>query len=421
MKQYSEALKFILKNGKLRKDRTGVGTLGVFGYQMRFDLSKGFPAITTKKLAWKSVLSEAIWFLEGSGDEKRLKEILYGDRCSEKTTIWTANANAPYWKPKAKFEGDLGRVYGVNWRSWESTQYFDVEQCLEPEYLNSDLLNSTKEHVGGVGIWGNINYLDNYWVEMIKGEWVNMIHQFYGKPNPKKIHFTKEWLVFENFVKDFKSIPNWELKLEYPSSYILNCEVNATNRHSLSNSVFISFEELEMNKHTEYKNELGKMVVIKRRKHDQLKKLVASIKHDPYSRRLLLSSYNVGELEQMALPPCHTLAQFFVENGKLSCHLYQRSADMFLGVPFNIASYSLITHILADLCNLEVGHFIHTLGDAHIYSDHIEQVKTQLERKPFKLPKLKINRKLDIDNIEMKDFELLNYKHHASIAAKMAV
>lgn len=420
MKQYSDALKFILKNGKLRNDRTGVGTLGVFGYQMRFDLKKGFPAVTTKKLAWKSVLSEAIWFLEGSGDEKRLKEILYGDKNSPKSTIWTANANAAYWKPKAKFEGDLGRVYGVNWRSWESTQYFDKEQFLEPEYLDDQVLIDNNEGVFGVGVFGNVKS-DEYWVEMMKTEWMNMIHQLYNKYNPKKIHFCKEWLVFENFIKDFKSIPNWELKLEYPNSYVLDCAINATNRHSLSNSAFISLEELELNKHTSYKTEEGKMLIIKRRRFDQLKKLVASIKHDPYSRRLLLSSYNVGELEQMALPPCHTLAQFFVQDGKLSCHLYQRSADMFLGVPFNIASYSLITHILAQLCDLEVGEFVHTLGDAHIYSDHIEQVNLQLTRKPFKLPKLKIKRKLNIDDIKMEDFELINYKHHESIAAKMAV
>jgi thymidylate synthase len=282
MKQYQEALQYILDNGKVREDRTGHGTMSVFGMQMRFDLSKGFPAVTTKKLAWKAMVSELIWFIEGSSDERRLCEILHKSRDSKYKTIWTENAQAPYWKPKARFEGDLGRVYGVNWRSW-----------LTPD---------------GTTI-------------------------------------------------------------------------------------------------------------------DQLANLIGRIKKDPYSRRHILTAWNVAEVDEaMSLPPCHTFAQFYVQDNKLSCQMYQRSADFFLGVPFNIASYALFTHMLAQVCELEVGEFVHTFGDAHIYLNHIDAVKEQLQRQPHSLPTLKINKDVkDIDSFTMEDFSLENYTHDAPIKAPMAV
>lgn len=281
MKQYNEALKFILENGQESEDRTGEGTLSYFGYQMRFNLQQGFPAVTTKKLAWKAMLSELLWFLEGSGDERRLAEILHGSREPHLKTIWTDNANAPYWKPKAKYEGDLGRVYGVQWRSWTGSD--------------------------------------------------------------------------------------------------------------------------------------GKV-------YDQIERLIHDLKTNPYSRRHILTAWNVAELDKMALPPCHTFAQFYVRNGKLSCQMYQRSADFFLGVPFNIASYALFTHMLAQVCDLEVGDYVHTFGDAHIYLNHIEAVKEQLSRDPYPLPTLKINKEIkDINAFSMGDFELLNYQHHPAIKAHMAV
>jgi thymidylate synthase len=281
MKQYKEALQYVLDSGKERLDRTGCGTIGVFGYQMRFDLSKGFPAVTTKKLAFDAMKSELLWFIEGSGDERRLAEILYGVRDVSKKTIWTDNANSLYWLPKAKFEGDLGKIYGVNWRSWETADHRII---------------------------------------------------------------------------------------------------------------------------------------------DQLKNLIEGIKKDPYGRRHILSAWNVGEIENMALPPCHVMSQFYVSEGKLSCQMYQRSADLFLGVPFNIASYSLFTHMLAQVCDLDVGEFIHTFGDLHIYLNHIGQVKEQLSREVFALPTIKINPLVkEITDFKMSDLELINYKHHPPIKAKMAV
>lgn len=290
MKQYTDALKQILDTGNKRPDRTGTGTLSLFGLQMKFDLTEGFPAITTKKLAWKAVVSELLWFIEGSGDENRLKEILHGDRYSEKTTIWTDNANADYWVNKRlkRTPGDLGRIYGVQWRKWR-------------------------------------------------------------KPLIK------------------------------------------ANKVILQN-------------------------------HDQLLELIEGIKEDPYSRRHILTAWNPGEIDLMALPPCHMMCQFYVNNGKLSCQMYQRSADMFLGVPFNIASYALFTHMIAQVCHLEVDELILTIGDAHIYENHIEQVKELISRKPFKLPELKLNTNIDvITDFQMVDIALINYQCHEAIKAPMAV
>ena len=277
MKTYLDALKFVLENGQERKDRTGTGTIGVFGMQQRYDLSKGFPAVTTKKLAFKACLSELLWFLEGTGDERRLAEILHGTRDTDKRTIWTDNATSDYWKPKAKYDGDLGRVYGVQWRDF-----------------------------GGV---------------------------------------------------------------------------------------------------------------------DQVVELINGIKKDPYGRRHILTAWNPGQLDQMALPPCHCFAQFYVTaDGRLSCQMYQRSCDMFLGVPFNIASYSLLTHMISQVCGLKAGEFVHVLGDAHIYLNHVEQVKEQLGREPLPLPTLWINPDVtDITKFTMEDFRLDGYNHHPPIKAPMAV
>jgi len=287
---YLNALKHILDNGEDRPDRTGTGTRSVFGYQMRFDLSQGFPAVTTKKLAWKSVVSELLWFIEGSGDEQRLKEILHGDRNSNKKTIWTDNALADYWVQRRlkRSIGDLGRVYGVQWRRWR-------------------------------------------------------------KP------------------------------------------LIRVNKVVLAN-------------------------------HDQLLELIDGLKQDPYSRRHIITAWNPGELELMALPPCHMMAQFYVSNGKLSCQMYQRSADMFLGVPFNIASYALFTHMIAQVCNYEVGDLVLTFGDAHIYHNHVDQVKEQLKRKPLPLAKLNLNPEVTvITDFDMTDISLENYQSHESIKAEMAV
>ncbi len=276
MKQYLEALKYCYEKGTDVESRAGKVRKS-FGFQMHFELSKGFPAITTKKLAWKSVVSELLWFIEGSNDERRLAEILYDDKrenLKDKKTIWTQNAQADYWKPKAKFDGDVGKIYGVQWRNFN-------------------------------------------------GE-------------------------------------------------------------------------------------------------DQLQNLISGMKKDPNGRRHIISSWNPPDLKNMSLPACHVFSQFFISENKLSCQLYQRSCDMFLGVPFNIASYSLLTHMLASECNLEVGTFIHSLGDFHIYQEHFEQVSIQLNRVPKKLPILDFKKK-DFFKYNVNDFKLISYEHHPKIEASMNV
>jgi len=279
MKQYLDLLQNILDNGETRDDRTGVGTRSVFGSHLRFDLSRGFPAITTKKLAWKAMVGELLWFLEGSSDERRLAEITHSEKGA--VTIWTPNAFAPYWRDRAKFEGDVGRIYGVQWRRW-------IKQDTEV---------------------------------------------------------------------------------------------------------------------------------------DQIATLINGIKTDPYSRRHIISAWNVAELDQMSLPPCHIMSQFYVSgDNRLSCHMYQRSVDVFLGLPFNIASYALLTYMIAQVCKLEVGELIISTGDTHIYNNHIEQVTEQLAREPFPVPSLWLNPLVkDIDSFTMDDIKLVNYQSHSPLKAHMAV
>ena len=297
MNQYLDALRQVLDTGTQKSDRTGVGTVSRFGMQQRYNLAESFPAVTTKKLAWKACVGELLWMIEGSGDERRLAEITHGTKDGT-VTIWTPNALAPYWKDKAEFEGDLGRVYGVQWRHWR--RY------------------TTKESHWRIG-------------------------------------------TTEQVVADITEV-------------------------------------------------------------DQLAQLIEGIKRDPHGRRHIISAWNPGELDQMALPPCHAFAQFYVADGKLSCQMYQRSCDMFLGVPFNIASYSLLTHLIAQVCQLQVGEFVHVLGDAHIYLNHIGQVKEQLKREPLPAPQLWINPDIqNIDDFTMADIRLDGYTSHPPIKAEMAV
>lgn len=262
--QYETLMRHVWQHGSAKSDRTGTGTRSVFGYQMRFDLSAGFPLVTTKKVHLKSIIYELLWFLQGSGNNNWLRE--------RGVTIWDE------W---AKENGDLGPVYGVQWRSWPA----------------------------------------------------------------------------------------------------------ADGRHI-----------------------------------DQISEVIHTLKNNPDSRRIIVSSWNVGELEKMALAPCHAFFQFYVADGKLSCQLYQRSADIFLGVPFNIASYALLTHMVAQQCNLAVGDFIWTGGDCHIYDNHQAQVQEQLARTPYPYPKLRIKRQpADIFSYEFDDFEVLDYQHHPAIKAPVAV
>ena len=264
MRQYHDLIKHILDNGTKKEDRTGTGTLSVFGYQMRYNLNEGFPCVTTKKLHLRSIIHELLWFLKGDTNIEYLKE--------NKVSIWDEWADE---------NGNLGPVYGSQWRSWPA--------------------------------------------------------------------------------RDGQQI-------------------------------------------------------------DQIEQIIKQIKETPDSRRIIVSAWNVGEIKNMALPPCHAFFQFYVADNKLSCQLYQRSADTFLGVPFNIASYALLTMMVAQVCDLELGDFVHTLGDAHLYLNHIEQAKLQISRTPKKLPIMKINPEVkDLLAFKYEDFELFNYDPHPHIKGAVAI
>lgn len=265
MKEYLDLMRAVLEQGESKGDRTGTGTISVFGYQMRFDLSKGFPLVTTKKLHLRSIIHELLWFINGDTNIKYLQD-----------------NGVRIWNDWADENGDLGPVYGKQWRRWETSN--------------------------------------------------------------------------------------------------------------------------------------GQVI-------DQLSQAVDMIKNNPNSRRIIVSAWNVGELDQMALMPCHAFFQFHVANGKLSCQLYQRSADVFLGVPFNIASYALLTHMMAQVCDLKPGTFVHTIGDAHLYSNHLEQAALQLSREPIEqLPILKLNPNItEIDDFRFEDIEVVGYEHHPAISAPIAI
>lgn len=276
MEQYLDLCRHVLQNGKEKTDRTGTGTISTFGYQTRYDLSEGFPMVTTKKLHLRSIIHELIWFLRGDTNTKYLTD--------NGVSIWNAWSNE---------KGNLGPVYGQQWRSWRVNE---------------------------------------------------------------------EW----------------------------------------------------------FSEELG--LHLRTRTIDQIADVIDQIKTNPDSRRLIVNAWNVGDLDKMALPPCHLLFQFYVEEDKLSCQLYQRSADIFLGVPFNIASYALLTMMIAQVTGLKPGEFVHTLGDAHIYSNHVDQVKLQLTRDPKPLPTMKINPDVkNIDDFKFEDFELVGYESHPHIKGVVAV
>ena len=528
MKEYNDALKFILENGVKSEDRTGEGTLSYFGYQMRFDLSKGFPAVTTKKLAWKAMVSELLWFLEGSSDEKRLREILHGDKNSTKGTIWTANAENQ-GKKLGYLNNELGPVYGYHWRFMYNDECFPVKKRIsenvEFSLPQEDLLveEGNNKHLGkiytnkfsqkykviGVGelvsngikskkhtfniqylktksvyynvvnIGENNNHRDGfeatlYGVGMLgyyehkkeskinkrlRKTWENMISRCYNPKDKRfesnsqnKVFVCDRWLVLSNFIEDSQKLDGWLWYNRYEDCVLDKDYYGNNNIYCPSTSVFIPrihnnqykvntkpvmvehpdfptsyfpsyrayLQKKPVGKVSEYNNE--NYVIRHQFPVDQIANLIHEIKTNPNSRRLILSSLDVGSVDKASLPPCHTFSQFYVRNGKLSCQMYQRSADFFLGVPFNIASYSLFTHMLAQVCGLEVGEFVHTFGDAHIYLNHLDAVNEQLQRTPYDLPQLKINKEIkDIEKFTMSDFELINYKHHDAIKAPMAV
>jgi thymidylate synthase len=452
MEPYLQLLRHVLEHGVPKSDRTGVGTRSVFGYQMRFDLSAGFPLVTTKKLHVKSIIHELLWFLRGDTNNTYLEE-----------------AGVSIWREWAAPDGALGPIYGKQWRRWEAVE-FVVPRVFEPPKV---VLNP--ELVAGVG-YATQRRSENPWTAHLYSVWSEMLHRCY---NPSHEHYAdyggrgvfvdSRWHSFDNFLSDALKLPNGLLKYEYPDDYELDKDYYASNKYGPDTCIWLTRKEQNINTRRAQairaRRADGEEVVFmdvagfcrdhnldessvyeclrgEKRQHkgwnfeavasegllprvrliDQIKEVVAGIKHNPDSRRLVVSAWNVADLPKMALAPCHTLFQFYVAEGKLSCSLYQRSADVFLGVPFNIASYALLTMMIAQVTGLEPGEFVHTIGDAHLYNNHLEQARLQLSRAPRPLPRMILNpQRKRLEDFVYEDFTLVGYDPHPPIKAPVAV
>jgi thymidylate synthase len=554
MEQYHNLLRDILENGEVRDDRTGIGTTSVFGRQLRFDLTHGFPAVTTKKLAWRAVTGELLWFLEGSGDERRLAELTHGTRQGV-VTIWSPNAMAPYWTPRAKFDGDLQKVYGYQWRKWnkyhdwensvtlvkqvdktgndspykldiplETCVYdnaddfvgktFKTKQCGEIKVLQKlparngntyykvqflegihyitecsrpSIKSGTVKNpyamlaVNGEGCYGIVTKRSKY-LTSAYNIWYNMMERCHGS-DPSKTEYYKnrgvfvdsDWRCFSNFYRDIHGLIGFDFWSESPNMYDLDKDYYGNNFYGRESTLFLP---ARYNKLLAHSTNTGKLIIATNKKTrevfkftspvffnkhtktnglvdraflnqngetriwkfiredpppgfkwrqefvvDQVTNLIKGIKEKPHDRRHIITAWNPGEIEDMALPPCHVMSQFYVsKDKKLSCHMYQRSVDVFLGLPFNIASYALLTHMVAQVCDLGVKELIISTGDTHIYHDHVDQVKEQLTREEYPLPTIWLKPDIkDIGKFTMDDIKLENYQSHGAIKANMAV
>ena len=465
MKQYLDLLKDIKENGDDRMDRTGVGTRSIFGRQLRFDLRKGFPLLTTKKVHMKSVIYELLWFIKGDTNIKYLQD------------------------------------HGVTiWNEWRRPYFYDRRMVLV-EKKNKDYVPYDGEppiRYSASGMSEEDQKLAHAWSRMMN-RCYNKKDDKYRSYGAKGTSVCKRWHNVKNYIEDVKKLPHWyykkndwnsfELDKDYykanqygpdtcvwlhktenvPKEWIMTINpdgeigyfdsINATARSlGLASSSVCRFaksggrvinakqsnkkvlgwrftkisedsSEMLLRRSLIEDGDLGEIYGAQWRRwegkdgvlYDQLAEVINTIKTNPTSRRMLVNAWNVGELKNMALPPCHMMYQFHVSNGRLSCQLYQRSCDVFLGLPFNIASYALLTHMVADVCGLEVGEFIWTGGDIHLYHNHFEQADLQLSREPLELPTLKLNHRNTIDEFVYEDIEIEGYKSHARIPAPIAV
>lgn len=561
MKEYNDALQYVLDNGILTTNRTGIDTISLFGMNMRFNLQDGFPAVTTKKLAWRAVVGELLWFLEGSTDERRLAEITFEkprEQLTDKQTIWSANADQQgrdlgYTNnDKVKL---LGPVYGHGWRrstSLNTSSLIEMKQVIHKEAYHNPIIedslhaeddeyigkyitnkqgteykvlkkintprNSTyqiqciktghKECVSRPNIrsctFGQRVLFDRFYSTARKSKdipyytkaynmWYNMIDRCYNIKNKNYPNYggrgvivDVSWYNFETFLYDIESLPffyewangvnesinDWCLDKDYYNTNLYskstciflpsklnkaysNTQIDFSKKHVVEFPNGVKYEFIFMNDviakfpHMRFNKESIRLCLTssqethrgckfysivandnhcfrKKVVFDQISDLISTIKNNPDSRRLILTAWNPNQLNEMALPPCHVLSQYRVINRKLSCLLYQRSADLFLGSPFNIASYALLTHMLAKICSLEVGELVYNIGDAHIYTNHLDAVDHQLKRTPHKRPKLimpEISSLAisDIQKLKVSDFILEGYSSHPTIKAEMAV
>lgn len=525
--EYLNLLRRIIAEGVDSPDRTGVGTKSVFGASLRFDLSKGFPLITTKRTFFKGIVHELLWFIKGSTSIKYLQD-----------------NNIHIWDDWADEDGELGPVYGRQWRHWEHIEWVEPKIFEKPEYqryetpFNKEVVIKEETHIDSFrnkyvgyrneGKTGEFvvteelplsekgsrrfvvkflntgyekavnlatirrNSMSDPWAPTSYGvacigdgsrdspfydTWHGMIkrcydktHMNYGNYGGRGVFVEDRWLVFSNFEKDVKNIPNAHLKMAFPKDYTLDKDFYCSNIYSRETCRWLTHEEQSTNTekgdsvihvtdpegnefvsmgmkklcrlfgfkspcvlnclngkqetHHGYKfkriKRIGKIprLVV----YDQLKDAVAKIKSIPHSRRILINSWNVGDIIHMKLPPCHLYFQFQVSNGKLNCLFLMRSTDAFLGLPFNIASYALLTHMVAQVCGLEPGELVYNGVDVHLYQNHINQARKQISREPFSFPNIQLNPEIkEIDDFKYEDIKLNDYKSHKSIKAPIAV
>ena len=524
--EYLKLLQKILDHGCTKKDRTGVGTKSIFGANLTFDLSRGFPLLTTKKVFFKGVVHELLWFLKGS------------------TNIKYLNDNGVHiWDEWAGEDGNLGPIYGKQWRAWQDIKFIEpkikdkpspnqfvtqfnknivcdyafdqhglVGKTFVGNYGEFTVIKEYKEidrgakrsffdvqfsksgyiakrcrqnfnktfvrdpyypSVVGIGCMGEPSKED---VKLLYQTWVGILkrcydpkHIGYGRYGDRGIFVDNEWLNFANFARDVKSLPGWSLKKVYPKEYTLDKDIKCSNYYSKDTCLWISIQEQSINiegneaikvtrpegtefitmgfkklcadheltsssvssclrgdtlTHKGWKFERIDIdgLIPRTRIYDQIKSVIAEIIVNPNSRRLYISAWNVDDLNDMKLPPCHVSFEFCVNNGNLDCLFIMRSCDVFLGLPFNIASYSLLTYMIAQVTNLKPGKLIFMGGDVHLYLNHLEQTKELLARAPFEFPKIELNQNIkNIDDFTINDFILKNYVCHPSIKAPIAV
>jgi len=538
MKQYQAMLQYVLDNGELvTNGRTKEGYYSVFGYQNRYNLREGFPALTTKKLFFRGVAVEMCWFLRGDTNIKYLQD--------NNVHIWDE------WKDQ---NGNIGPMYGKQLRNWEHIELVqrktkqtplnqkfvtsfpkeivvDTENSTEYELLGKTIVASTgtftvvkgyrvsrNDGTNATKVVYDVKFHETGYVvqqlpaatiltgsvkdrfaptavgvgclgegysskdrELLYQTWIGMLKRCYDKNHigytnygARGVFVDDRWLCFANFVNDCKLIPNWLLRLEYPTEYSLDKDYYGANFYGPDSTIWLSKTEQNLNQqdsvwfralgpngeqmesigvktlcsafgfkpigvyntlaqkqttHHGWKFERlttnNPNILPRVRKIDQIQRVIAELKHAPHSRRILASTWNVGQLDDMALNPCHgSPVQFKVSHGgtRLNCQLYQRSADAAIGVPFNIASYALLTHMVAQVTGLEVGEFVHTFGDLHIYEPHIQGVKEQLTREPLPLPKLWLNPEIkNINDFKPEDIKLIDYVSHGTIPFSVAV
>lgn len=468
---YEDLLRKIMDEGVDRGDRTGTGTRSLFGQQLRYDLEQGFPLLTTKKMFVRGAIEELIWFLSGDTNEHTLRD--------KNVNIWREWARedgslGPVYGKQFRHVSSFVTVKPKIFRPPSTTDEL-------PELIlkkNGKTRNVNARNTYGVGYYGDFDDSDPHYLWLVD-LWRQMIRRCYdpgcgsySSYGGTGVHVSKQWQCFATFQRDARKLPNWVMKLEYPNEFSLDKDMKlASNRYSRETCVWASenvqranrsntkpFTVTDPNGDTVTASSIGRLAreeglnlsaihrclngklkshhgwtsfayieapegeVVRYNEVDQLKYIMASLKHDPESRRHIISLWNPSEVDMMELPPCHgNVIQFYVANGKLNCSMYQRSCDMFLGVPVNIASYALLTHMMAAQAGLGVGEFVWTGGDTHIYHNHFDQVAEQLSREPRPYPKLVLAPRGSLFDYEYEDFTFEGYDPHPAIKAPVAV